>query len=159
MKPPFDSAIAHHWFATDLNNFAWSLLEKGDRGRERVELMIHAAHAAHYHWLQVGTDLNQQRSYCLLASVYAFAERPAEATRYGEAALEWTNLAADDTMPFDRAVAHAAASRAFETAGDAERAAREWSEAEMIARAVGDEADLKVLEALYSLKPAEEHAG
>lgn len=153
MELPVDPAVAHHWFATELNNLAWSLLERGDRDRESVDLMVHAAHACHYHWSQVGTDLNRQRSYCLLASVYAFASRPAEAVRYAESALEWTRLTLDEVTPFDRAVAHACASRAVEIDGRNERAAQLWSEAELIADEVTDQDALATLDALYGLRP------
>lgn len=152
MTLPIDPAVAHHWFATELNNFAWSRLEQGDRDRESVEALVHAAHACHYHWSQVGTDLNRQRSYCLLTSVYAFASRPTEAVRYAEAALEWTRMSADDVTAFDRAIAHAAASQAFEVAGRNERAGQAWSEAEAIAAEIEDPDDLKVLDALYGLR-------
>lgn len=152
MTLPVDPAVAHNWFATELNNLVWSLLERGDRGKESVEAMVHAAHACHYHWSQVGTDLNRQRSYCLLASVYAFASRPAEAVRYAEAALESTRVA-EAATPFDRAVAHACASQAFEIDGQNERAAQQWSEAEMLLREVDDEDDLAVLDELYGLRP------
>lgn len=153
MDLPVDPAVSHHWFATELNNFAWSLLERGDRDRESVELMVHASHACHYHWSQVGTDLNRQRSYCLLASVYAFASRPTEAVRYAESALEWTRVTDDDATPFDRAVAHACASQAFEIDGQNERAAQEWSQAERIADTITDQDDLAAVDALYGLRP------
>ena len=152
MTLPIDPAVAHHWFATELNNFAWSLLEQGDRDRESVEALVHAAHACHYHWSQVGTDLNRQRSYCLLTSVYAFANRPTEAVRYGEAALEWTRVAADGASDFDRAIAHAGASQAFEIDGQNERAGQMWSEAEAIASGIEDSDDLRVLDALFGLR-------
>lgn len=152
MDLPVDPAVAHNWFATELNNFTWSLLERGDRDKESVEAMVHAAHACHYHWSQVGTDLNRQRSYCLLASVYAFASRPTEAVRYAESALEWTRIA-EAATPFDRAVAHACASQAFEIDGRNELAAQRWSEAEMNLREIDDAGDLAVLDALYGLRP------
>lgn len=153
MDLPVDPAVAHHWFATELNNLAWTLLERGDRDRENVELMVHAAHACHYHWTQVGTDLNRQRSYCLLASVYAFAGRPTEAARYAEAALEWTHIADDDVAAFDRAVAQACASQAFEIDGQNERAAQAWTQAEAVVDDMQDEDDLAVLDTLYGLRP------
>ena len=153
MDLPVDPAVAHHWFATELNNLAWALLERGDHDRENVDLMVHAAHACHYHWLQVGTDLNRQRSYCLLASVYAFASRPTEAVRYAEAALEWTRIAGDDVAGFDRAMAQACACQAFEIDGQTERAAQAWSEAEAVADELEDAADLTALDALYGLRP------
>lgn len=152
MDLPVDPAVAHHWFATELNNLAWSMLERGDRGRESVELLIHASHACHYHWSQVGTDLNRQRAYCLLASAYSFAERPTEAARYGEAALEWTRVAQADVTAFDRAVAHACASMAFEIDGQNERAAQAWSQAEAILREVTDPDERALLHSLYGLR-------
>lgn len=153
MDMPIDPAVAHHWFGTELNNFTWTALERGDRDRESVDLMVHAAHACHYHWSQVGTDLNRQRSYCLLASVHAFANRPTEAVRYAEAALEWTRLVEADATRLDRAIAHACASQAFEIDGQNERAAQAWSRAEDLAADLASENDLALLDALYGLRP------
>lgn len=46
MELPIDPAVAHHWFATELNNLAWSLLEDGDSDRETVDVMVHASHGS-----------------------------------------------------------------------------------------------------------------
>lgn len=70
---PFNVARAHSWFAVELNNLAWDCVENKDRSEEQLELMIHAAHAACYHWLQTGTALNHLRAQCLLATAYATA--------------------------------------------------------------------------------------
>ena len=67
-EAPFDLNQAHRWFAIELNNLAWACVESTDRDEETTDRAIHAAHAACYHWLQVGDPLNHQRAQCLLAA-------------------------------------------------------------------------------------------
>lgn len=57
----FDVNKAHKWFAIECNNQAWDLVETKERTAEQVEEMIHLAHAARFHWKEVGTDLNLLR--------------------------------------------------------------------------------------------------
>lgn len=73
---PFDLPKAHRWFAVELNNLCWDLIEAEHRSAEQTERMIHAAHAACHHWLQVGTAVNNLRAECLLATAYALAGLP-----------------------------------------------------------------------------------
>jgi hypothetical protein len=44
--PPFDIEHAHRWFAVELNNIAWNLVESPHRSPTDNERMINAAHAA-----------------------------------------------------------------------------------------------------------------
>ncbi len=48
-------AQAHEKFAKSLNGKTWELLGKTERTRDEDELMVLAASASLYHWLQVGT--------------------------------------------------------------------------------------------------------
>src|SRR5713226_3762768 len=73
----------HEWhkkFAVELNHRVWRLLEKANRTQEEDGTMIHAAHASHYHWDEVGTAV-RTRGEWLIAHVYAVLNRP-EATLY-----------------------------------------------------------------------------
>ena len=40
--PPFDLARAHRWFAVELNNLAWDLVEAQERSASDIARMIHA---------------------------------------------------------------------------------------------------------------------
>ena len=44
--PPFDLSKAHRWFAIELNNRAWELIEAPARTAEEAVEMVTAAHAA-----------------------------------------------------------------------------------------------------------------
>jgi hypothetical protein len=57
----YNEAEAHQLFAISINGEVWELLDKESRTTSDDELMIHAAHASCYHWLQSGTGLHQQR--------------------------------------------------------------------------------------------------
>jgi hypothetical protein len=61
-KPPVDVAQAHRWFAVEPNNLAWDLAEMANRSPDNTERMIHAAHAACFHWLEAGNVLNHLRA-------------------------------------------------------------------------------------------------
>src|SRR5688572_3808946 len=86
--PPFDVERAHRWFAIELNNLTWGLVEAAERSPDDVEKMIHAAHGACFHWLQVGNLLNHLRAQCLLATVYAKAGLAESAVRHAEKCLQ-----------------------------------------------------------------------
>ena len=70
---PFDVDKADRWFAVECNNRTWDLIEKTDRSVEEVHQMIDLAHAAAWHWSNVGSLLNQLRAQCLLATAYVAA--------------------------------------------------------------------------------------
>src|SRR5262249_26385540 len=111
-EPPFDVSRAHRWFAVELNNFAWDLVEKPERSADDVDRMIHAAHGACYHWLHAGNLLNHLRAQCLLATAYAAAGLPEPAVRHARRCLQLSEEAGDSQTTFDRATAHGSAALA-----------------------------------------------
>ncbi len=117
-EPPFDKEQANRWFAVQLNNRAWDLLESTDRSDTEADEMIHAAHASVYHWLQVGTAANYARAMCLLANVYAALGRATEAVRYAGRCVELTEANAADLADWDFAFAYDCLARARAAAGD-----------------------------------------
>lgn len=119
---PFDVAKAHRWFAVELNNQAWDLVEAESRTAEQVDAMIHAAHAACYHWRQAGNPLNDQRALCLLANAYNVAGDYAAATRYARQCVELSGQNAEVETPFDRATAFECLARALACAGQTDEA-------------------------------------
>jgi hypothetical protein len=120
-EAPFDLPLAQRWFAVELNNLTWDLLEKRNRTADETERMLHAAHASVHHWLAVGNDLHRLRGMVLLANVYAGAGLAEGALRYAEHALALSDAAAETQSPFDRATALAAASWAHAVSGDEAR--------------------------------------
>jgi hypothetical protein len=147
-EPPFDLAKAHRWFAVELNNLAWDLVERDARTPDEAERMVHAAHAACYHWLHAGTPLNHQRALCLLSTAYAAAGRAGEAVRYAEACLALCAQLAEEVMSFDRATAHGCAARALALAGRVDEARGHDARALAAVGRLGED-DRKVFERLY----------
>src|SRR5687768_7578725 len=87
-EAPFDVARAHRWFAVELNNVAWELVEARERSTADAERMIHAAHGACFHWLQVGDLLNHLRAQCLITTAYLKAGIAEAAVRHATHCLE-----------------------------------------------------------------------
>jgi|SRR5690606_21085890 len=104
-SPPFDAAKAHRWFAIELNNKAWDLIEAPARTAEEVAAMLSAAHASRYHWSECGTILNHLRSEALVAAAYLAAGQPELARNYAQACLNLCEQAGDEATPFDLACA------------------------------------------------------
>ena len=59
------------WFAAASNNRAWQLIEVEDRTPSDDHEMLHAAHAAAWHWARVGTPLQEARAHMLLGMAHA----------------------------------------------------------------------------------------
>lgn len=119
---PFDLTHAHRWFAVELNNRTWELLEMHDRTPEQTEQMVHAAHSACFHWLQVGTIIHHLRAQCLLTTMYARLEYIDTALRHAQKCLELSQQAPPDITPFDEATTLGAAALAYHVARHNERA-------------------------------------
>jgi len=62
---------AHRHFGGKLNGEVWNLLAKDDRSATEDKLMVFAAHASCYHWLQIGTGLHHQRAEWMIARVFS----------------------------------------------------------------------------------------
>src|SRR5688500_14728068 len=120
---PFDLQKAHRWFAVECNNLAWELADAPSRTPEQAERMVHAAHAACFHWLHAGDLLNHLRAQVLLATAYDAAGLAEAAVRYAEKCLELSDQAGEKQTAFDRATAYGCAARAYASAGRADRAA------------------------------------
>lgn len=148
--PPFDVPQAHRWFAIELNNLAWDLLEKADRSAAETERMIHAAHGACFHWLQVGDLLNHLRAQNLLATVYVRAGLAEAAVRHAEKCLALSAEACEKQSPFDLAVVHGCAAAAYRAAGQTTQALAAQHRATAAADQLTDPADRAVFDGLYA---------
>lgn len=109
---------AHEHFGKSLNGMVWQLLEKPDRNRADNEMMVYAAHASLYHWLQVGTRVHHQRGEWMLAHVFTVLGRSEPALLHAERCLELTRQFADELKDFDRAYAFEGVARAHALAGN-----------------------------------------
>lgn len=150
-EPPFDLATAHRWFAIDLNNQAWDLVEAAERTPEQSDRMIHAAHAACYHWLQAGGAINQLRGECLLATAYALAGHSDAAMRHSDKCMELSRSIGDEQTPFDRATAYGCAAKAYRSAGRNAEALKLHEAASRAAADLSDPGDREVFDRLYSM--------
>ena len=148
-EAPFDVSRAHRWFAVECNNLGWDLLEKSDRTADENERMIHAAHAACFHWLHAGNLLNHLRAQCLLATVYARAGLPEAAVRHAEKCLALSREAGETQTPFDLATAHGCAALAYRLAGNASLAAAAQQQALAAAEKLTTADDRSVFDSLY----------
>lgn len=153
-QPQFDLPQAHRYFAVELNNLAWDLAEAATRSPEDVERMIHAAHAACHHWLQVGSPLNHQRALCLLATAYAVAGRIESAVHYSALCLELCERNGDTQSAFDRATAFGCSSVAAEAAGAHDLAKNFYAQALDAAVKFEDADDRNVFSRLYPPPPS-----
>ncbi|HEY8667635.1 MAG TPA: hypothetical protein VIL86_13285, partial [Tepidisphaeraceae bacterium] len=148
-EPPFDVGRAHRWFAVELNNLCWELVEKPDRTQAENERMIHAAHAACFHWLEAGTPLNHLRAQVLLATAYAKAGLAEAAVRHAERTLSLSEEAGETQSAFDRATVHGCASCALAIAGRFDEAQVQYRLAQSAAAELEDAGEKQVFERLY----------
>ena len=160
---PFtDLQRAHRWFAVEMNNLAWDLIEAAGRSPAGTpppadaERMIHAAHAACIHWQSAGgTPLNELRAQCLLATAYARAGLAESAVRHAERCLALTREldgrggGDGGPTPFDRATAHGCAAAAYHLSGRSDEAAAQSRLARGAAAGLADADDRQVFERLY----------
>jgi len=104
----------HKKFAVDLNHLVWSLLEKVDRSSEDEDKMVHAAHASHYHWDQVGTAV-RTRGEWLISHVYAVLNRAEAALYHAQRCLDLCQE--KNVKDFDITYGYEAIARAYALAG------------------------------------------
>ncbi len=134
---------AHRFFGGQLNGAVWQLLEKADRSEDEDERMVHAAHGSLYHWLQVGTAVNQQRGEWMLSHVYAELGRAAAAMRYAQRCQQLTEANAELMEDFDLAYAYEALARANAVAGNRDEAENYIAQAQAAGEKIADEESKK----------------
>jgi hypothetical protein len=147
--PPFDLAVAQRWFAVELNNLAWDLVEATTLSEAQAQRMIHAAHAACYFWLEAGDVLNHLRAQNLLATAYAKAGLGERAVYHAETCVELSLEAGDRQTDFDRAVAYGCAALAYRVAGKTELAEKYFPLARELAWKLRDADEKSVFDRLY----------
>ncbi len=135
---------AHLMFAKKLHGEVWNLLGKPARTREEDERMVHAAHASCYHWLQVGTIANHQRSEWLIARAYAVTGQGEQALIHAERCLALTLQHPADMADFDVAFAYECLARAHAVLGNREEALAHFRLAETGGESIADAEDRAV---------------
>ncbi len=132
---------AHQHFAKTLNGKVWELLQNSGRSKSEDELMIHAAHASCYHWLNAGTGLHHQRAEWLIAHVYTVLSMADSALWHADRCLELTNEFADSMKDFDLAYAYEGIARANALAGNQDEAIRYIQLADNSGQAISNDED------------------
>jgi hypothetical protein len=140
----YNEAEAHQLFAISINGEVWELLDKESRTTSDDELMIHAAHASCYHWLQSGTGLHQQRGEWLIARVYSVLNIANPALRHANRCLELTEEYSGLMEDFDLAFAYECVARANAIAGNHEQALKYMQFAEEAGQKIKGEEDKKI---------------
>jgi hypothetical protein len=119
-NPPFDQETAQRWFAIEMNNRAWDLVEKVERTPEENEQMISAAHAARSHWSAIGKPIHALRAETLLATAYLAAGRPELSLHHAERCQAQSAQLGEEQTAFDRACLHGGLSAALLRLGRAQ---------------------------------------
>ena len=135
---------AQETFASALNAVTWALLRKPDRTPADNEKMLYAAFASAYHFLEIGSALEQQRASWLISRVYSVLGNGQEAVSHAQRCMELTEQHAAELADFDKAFAFEAWARANAVAGKATEAAKYRKLAENAGESIEDEESRKV---------------
>ena len=111
----------HRFFAANLFNLTWELIDKEGRTREDDERMIYAAIASRFHWGEIGTPLEFERGEWMIGRVCALLGYGDSALHHSQRCLEICEQ--NDIVDFDIAFAYEGIARALKVQGDAAQAA------------------------------------
>jgi hypothetical protein len=137
-------AEAHLAFAKQTNGEVWGLLDKRQRSEEEARRMLLAAYTSQYHWLQVGTEVNQQRAEWLIARVYNVLGEAGPAMEHANRCLELTENYRDQMADFDMAFAYEEVARSNAHAGNQREARRYLELATAAGAAIADAEDKEI---------------
>ena len=141
----------HKWFAAACNNRAWQLVEEPQRTPAEVHEMLHAAHAAAWHWARVGTPLNEARANMLLGMAHALAADGALGIRYATLAFNYFNE--HEAPAWEQAFAHATLAAAARAAGNTDLYREHYVEAARLAGTIADPEDRAVFDRAFRQLP------
>jgi len=139
------------WFAGEANNVAWTLAETTGRTAQQCYEMLHAAHAAAYHWGRVGTDLHKARCEMLLAQVHALLGSGVLAMEY--ALRSQTFVCAHDSPDWEVALMHAVLANAAFAAGNMSLYDEHYALARRLGEAIADAEDRAIFNSTFSQVP------
>ena len=139
------------WFAAACNNRAWALIEQDPRTPSESHEMLHAAHAAAWHWARVGTELTEARANMLLGMANALNGDGPLSLRYAMSSFNYFN---EHPAPdWEQAFAHATLAAAAHAAGDTALYAEHYSEAARLGDAIAEPEDRAVFLRTFSRVP------
>lgn len=144
-----DRADWHRRFGSTANNIAWDLLEEADP--DLAEL-LDCAHAAAWHWKQVGTDLQKMRALMLLAAAHARAGLGAIAFAEAEAVRTYF-LEVADAPDWELAFTHLIHAHAAWADGRAKTHADSWRHAAEAIEVIADEEDRGIVQRVWRHVP------
>ncbi len=114
-----DISKIHKYFAVNLFNETWTLLDKEERTEEEDLLMIHKTHASLYHWLQIGGPKEFSIGEWQIARVYAVLGMYESALRHG---FRNEQICLDnDLKGFELAYAYESIARAYAIKNNTEK--------------------------------------
>ncbi len=129
----------HRFFAANLFNLTWELIEKENRTREDDERMLYAACASRFHWGEIGTPLEFERGEWMISRICAILGKAAPALAHAERCLEICDQ--NNIADFDIAFAYEGIARALKLQGDESKAAEYIEKAENAAEAIAKKDD------------------
>ena len=141
----------HRRFAVDANNRAWSLSEQDTLSEEDRTELLHAAHAAAYHWSKIGTASQTAHAHLLLGRAHALLGQGALAMTF--AASAFRAMTAEAAAPWERALAHAVLAGAAAAAGNAQPHAEHYEHARIFTGALEDPEDRAIVMATFRTIP------
>lgn len=136
----------HRWFAVELNNGTWDVLDAGlsvQSPRQEQEQALYAAYASTYHWMQAGNVANHGRGEYTIASVAAATQLVDVAGRHLARYLELIEQHPAAFADWDRAFAAEGRARIASLTGSANAAALK-TEATRLAQAVAGAEDRRI---------------
>jgi len=142
--PPFDIKEGHRWFAIALNNSVWDALESTSRSAGQDMMIVHAAHASCYHWLQAGGPEHHARAECLVANVYAMLGNFSAALQHGNRCLQLIEKHSQSIADWDRAFAYDCLARATAAAGQSDEARQLRNKAQQLGETIVGAEERKV---------------
>ena len=132
---------AHRQFSVELNQLTWTLLTKPKRTADDDDMMIHAAHASHYHWLKSGGKVNEQRGAWLISHVYCVLNIPERAMHHALKCKKLTEDYSNDMCDFDIAYSDEAIARAYACNHNIENCKEYFSSASEKGNMIADKED------------------
>ena len=142
--PSFDVTAAHKWFAVECNNACWPTLEPTTFVGEDAEKLLNQAHAAVFHWRQIGKPVNVARGNWLLARVNTVLGRKEAALHHAQLCLD--QCLRDGFKDWDLAFAYEAAARANALAGNMDAARAHYADAVTASAACAEKEDREIVD-------------
>jgi hypothetical protein len=154
MKSPTDANPEswHRFFGANANNAAWALAELPGSEVDRQQL-LDAAHAAAWHWQQIGTELNRMRALMLLAQAHAQAGLGRTALTFADEMRTYFQTA-PSTPDWELAFAHVVHAHAAWATGAKDQHAQSYAKAVEAVAAIANEEDRNIVQRVFRHLPS-----